>query len=334
MILSVLDQSPISDGGSPGDALAQTTELAQFTESLGYHRYWVAEHHNTNGLASAAPEVIINTILSKTTNIKVGSGGVLLPQYSPLKVAEVFRTLEVFYPGRVDLGLGRSPGGGQKTRAALTDGVNKPLSSFQRQLKELQHFLYDDLPKGHDYYGVKAKPASPTIPDMWVLGLSERGARHAAKQGTGFTFGYFISPDAVEEALQTYRDKFDPSLQLSEPSVNMCVFAVCADTEEEAEYLARSQDMWLLQVEKGLDTKVYAPDEIDFDNLTGEEIDKIQKNRKRTIIGTPEKVARKLQKLSESYQVDEFLLITNIYDFEKKKASYQKIKTAVDHLHR
>ncbi|SIS37314.1 LLM class flavin-dependent oxidoreductase [Salimicrobium flavidum] len=332
MKLSVLDQSPVSIGESAEEALNHSIELAQLTESLGFTRYWFAEHHNTNGLASSAPEIAVSTVLNYTEKLKVGSGGVLLPQYSPLKVAETFRMLEAFHPGRVDLGLGRSPGGGNKTRTALTDGMNKSLSSFQRQVKELQQFLHDSIPKGHDYYGVKAKPDTSSNPDVWVLGLSERGAKHAALNGTGFTYGYFIDPRDAGTAIEVYRNNFQPSYSLERPEVNMCVFAVCAETEEEAEFLAKSQDMWLLQVEKGLDTRIHPPEELSYEDLTEEEKGKISKNRERCIIGTPDEVAKELQKLADIYSVEEFLLITNIYDFKKKKASYKNIKMAVDNL--
>ncbi|WP_347860530.1 LLM class flavin-dependent oxidoreductase [Salimicrobium sp. PL1-032A] len=332
MKLSVLDQAPISSGDTPETSLQHSVELAKYTEDLGFHRYWMAEHHNTNGLASSAPEIAIGQILQHTESIRVGSGGVLLPQYSPLKVAETFRMLEAFHPGRVDLGLGRSPGGGQKTRAALTDGGTKPLSSFSRQVKELQQFLNNDLPKGHDYFGVKVKPETKGNPSVWVLGLSERGAKHAALNGTGFTFGYFISPSEVQEAINVYRERFTPKYDLKEPHVTMCIFAVCADTQEEAEYLAKSQDYWLLQVEEGLDTRVHPPEAIDLDALTEEQRRKLENNRNRCVIGTPAQVAHQLTDLSELYNVDEFLLITNIFSFEKKKLSYKKIKQALDTL--
>ncbi|UOR12546.1 LLM class flavin-dependent oxidoreductase [Halobacillus amylolyticus] len=323
MKLSVLDQSPISKGQTAEQALQQTIELAQWTESLGFKRYWVAEHHNTNGLAGSSPEVLISHIASRTSRIRIGSGGVLLPQYSPLKVAESFKVLQALFPGRIDLGLGRSPGGGKKTRAALTDGTDKPLSSFSRQVKELQGFLHGTIPKEHAYYGVSAKPHTSDNPDVWVLGLSERGARHAAINGTGFTFGHFINPDHAAETLKTYREKFKPTAGLKKPEVNACVFVVCADTSERAEELALSQDMWLLQVEKGLETRVPSISEVKGHTFTVKELEKIKRNRKRAIVGTPETVYRKLKQLSEAYQTDEFLLITNIFDFEAKKHSYK-----------
>ncbi|WP_337193707.1 LLM class flavin-dependent oxidoreductase [Halobacillus litoralis] len=324
MKLSVLDQSPISEGYSAQQALQQSVELAKYTEELGFHRYWVAEHHNTNGLASTSPELLISMIAQSTTTIRVGSGGVLLPQYSPLKVAENFRMLEAFFPGRVDLGLGRSPGGGPKTRLALTDGMEKPLSSFSRQVKELKQFLQGSTPKEDRFYGVKARPETEHQPELWVLGLTERGAKHAALNGTGFTFGHFINPDHGKAPIATYRERYkDPDKK--EPCVNVCIFVVCGETEEEAEELAISQDLWLLRVEKGLDTRVPSPEVAKNYPYTKEEKDKIRKNRRRCIIGNPDQVKTQLEELSEYYGTDEFLIITNIFDFEEKKKSYHRI---------
>ncbi|CDQ19589.1 luciferase family oxidoreductase, group 1 [Halobacillus karajensis] len=325
MKLSVLDQSPISEGLTAKDALHQTIDLARHTEQLGYHRFWVAEHHNTNGLASTSPEVLISQIAQSTQKIRVGSGGVLLPQYSPYKVAENFRMLEAFYPGRIDLGLGRSPGGGPKTRMALTDGIEKPLSSFSRQVKELSQFLYGDFPKGDRYYGVKATPETVHQPELWVLGLSERGAKHAAINGTGFTFGHFINPDRGGASISTYKQRFKSSKGLQKPRINVCIFVICAETEEKAEELALSQDLWLLRVEKGLDTRVPSVDKARAYPYTEDEIKKISRNRRRCVIGDPHQVREQLLELSEMYKTEEFLIITNIFDFEEKKKSYERI---------
>ncbi|SFD44247.1 luciferase family oxidoreductase, group 1 [Lentibacillus persicus] len=328
MKLSVLDQSPISRGDDPETTLNNTLTLAKAAEDFGYTRYWVAEHHNTNGLASVSPEILIARIASVTHRIRVGSGGVLLPQYSPFKVAENFKMLEALFPERIDLGLGRSPGGSQDTRMALMDGVNKSMTEFPRQLADLQGFLHNTLSNDHPYRLVKAVPRTRTVPPMWVLGISERGAANAAEIGAGFVFGHFISPDKGEAAMKTYREHFQPSRDFDEPVNAVCIFVVCADTEEEAEELAISQNKWLLNVGKGSDIKVPSIEEVKKRSYRQEELDIMQNNRNRALIGTPEQVKADLERLSEYYQTDEFMIITNIYDFDAKVHSYRLLAEA------
>ncbi|WP_029329023.1 LLM class flavin-dependent oxidoreductase [Lentibacillus jeotgali] len=328
MKLSVLDQSPISRGSDPETALNNTLKLAKITEDLGYTRYWVAEHHNTNGLASVAPEILIARIASYTEKIRVGSGGVLLPQYSPYKVAENFKMLEAMFPDRIDLGIGRSPGGSQDTRMALTDGINKSMRAFPRQLQDLQGFLHNSLPKDHPYRLVKAAPRTKKAPPMWVLGLSERGAANAAEIGAGFMFGHFISPDKGQAAMEAYREQFQPSPDFDHPVNAVCIFVVCADTEEDAEELAISQDKWLLNVGKGSDIKVPSIEEVKKRTYRQEELDIIRKNRRRAVIGTPDQVKQELERLSDYYQTDEFMIITNIYDLDAKVHSYRLLAEA------
>lgn len=323
MKLSVLDQSTISRDSSPEEALANTTELAKLTDSLGYTRFWVAEHHNTNGLASVSPEVLISHIATRTKSIRVGSGGVLLPQYSPLKVAENFRLLEALFPGRIDLGVGRSPGGSKETRLALMDNLERSLDEFPRQLHDLQGFLHNSLPRDHPFRLVKATPRTGSTPPLWVLGLSARGATNAAQMGVGFTFGHFINPAHGVEAMKAYREHFQASETLTEPQTNVCIFVVCAETEEKAEELAMSQDKWLLNVGKGADTKVPSVEEVKNRTYQPEDLKAIEENRKRTVIGDPCQVKEELERLSDVYQTDEFMIITNIYDFEEKKRSYE-----------
>ncbi|MFB1081750.1 LLM class flavin-dependent oxidoreductase [Jeotgalibacillus sp. JSM ZJ347] len=323
MQLGILDQVPMPQGTEPTDVLNDTIELAQFAEKMGYTRYWLAEHHNTNGLLSAAPEILMTRIASATELIRVGSGGVLLPQYSPLKVAEIFKTMEALFPGRVDLGVGRSPGGTERTRAALTDSRESMMGAFPRHLDELHGFMHNELPKQHEYRMVKVTPRTGSAPPVWVLGLSPRSAKLAAERGLGLTFGHFINPDKWEETLREYREHFK-SGQFREPTVNVCVFVVCADTQEEAERLALTQDMWLLGIEKG-DSQVHSPERLKERGLSSADIEKIRHNRRRMVVGTPEKVKASLEELSERYQTDDFLLITNIFSAEDKKRSYELI---------
>ncbi|MRG85840.1 LLM class flavin-dependent oxidoreductase [Salinibacillus xinjiangensis] len=323
MKLSVLDQAPISKGDTATTTLKHTVELAQYVEKLGYTRFWVAEHHNTKGLAGTSPEVLISHIASMTNHIRVGSGGVLLPQYSPLKVAENFKVLEALFPNRIDLGIGRSPGGNHATRLALTDHIQKSLNEFPRQVADLSGFLTDSLPASHDFKRVKATPRTITNPSLWVLGLSERGAKTAAENSTRFTFGHFINPTNGQKAIETYFEHFKVSSWQKRPMSNACVFVVCAETKKEAELLALSQDLWLLNVETGKDTRIPSIKEVKSKRFTQRELEKIQKNRKRCIIGTPDDVRKRLEELSELYRTDEFLIITNIFDFNAKLKSYR-----------
>lgn len=322
MKLSVLDQSVISNGDLASTALQNTVKLAQLTEDLGYTRFWVAEHHNTNGIAGSSPEVLISHIASKTSKIRVGSGGVLLPQYSPYKIAENFKVLESLFPNRIDAGLGRSPGGSPSTRMTLTDGIRKSMNEFPRQIQDLQGYFLNQLPIDHPFYDVKAYPTLTSLPEMWILGISHRSARMAAEHGTAFTYGHFITPENGVRVMDYYYTHFQPSTFLQKPKTNVCVFVVCAETQKEAEEIALSQDLWLLAVEKGIDTRIPSVEEAKKISLKADERMKIQVNRKRMIIGTPQKVKTELLRLSEIYQSDEFMIITNIYNFQDKIRSY------------
>ncbi|TMU84448.1 LLM class flavin-dependent oxidoreductase [Bacillus sp. BHET2] len=324
MKLSVLDQSVIVRGRDAGAAFKDTVSLAQRSEELGYTRFWVAEHHNTNGLAGSAPQVLISHIASMTNSIRVGSGGVLLPQYSPYKIAEDFKVLETLFPKRIDLGIGRSPGGSYETRMALTDGLKKSMNEFPKQVEELMGYLHDV-----DGQEVQAYPKVISPPIPWILGITHRGARVAAEQGTAFTYGHFINPANGKRAIDYYQSHFQPSLSLPQPKSNVCIFVVCAPTQEEAEEIAITQDLWLLAVEKGRDTEIPTTEEARARKQTQLEKERIVENRKRTIVGTPQKVREELHMLSEVYQTDEFMIITNVEKREDKIKSYELIADAV-----
>ncbi|MCY8559226.1 LLM class flavin-dependent oxidoreductase [Bacillus haynesii] len=325
MQLSILDQVPISKGSDAYSAVKQSAELAELADQWGYKRYWFAEHHSTRGLASTAPEIMIAHIAAKTANIRVGSGGVLLPQYSPFKVAENFRQLEALYPRRIDLGIGRSPGGTTKTRLALTDGIHKSLDEFPRQLQDLLGFLTDSVPSGHDYSGIKAAPLTDSPPEVWLLGLGENSAKLAGDMGAGYVFGHFISPARGRNAFQSYRESFRPSPFFKRPQSLAAVFVVCAESDEKAEELCLSQDLWLLRVEKGLDSLVPSIEEAKSAVYTAADKRKLVQNRSRMVIGSPQTVKRKLLELSERYQTDEFMILTNVYRFEDRKQSYERL---------
>lgn len=323
--LSVLDQSVIRKGETASDAFQQTVELAKLSEKLGYTRFWVAEHHNTRGIAGTSPEILISHIANHTNNIRIGSGGVLLPQYSPYKIAENFNVLETLFPNRIDLGIGRSPGGSPATRLALTDGIRRSMNEFPRQISDLRDYLYDSMSESHPHQNVRAFPVPHTAPELWLLGITHRGARLAAEMGTAFTYGHFINPHNGLRTLETYRQNFHPSKGLSSPKTNVCIFVICAPTKERAEEIAISHDIWLLAIEKGSDTHILPTFDAKNLKLTKKDKEKIKENRKRMIIGTPEQVKADLLRLSEYYHADEFMVINNTFDFQEKLYTYTQL---------
>jgi luciferase family oxidoreductase group 1 len=252
--LSILDQSPVGSGRTPADALAETQELARLADRLGYRRYWLAEHHNTEALAGPAPEVLIPLVAAATERIRVGSGGVMLSHYSPLKVAETFRVLHALFPGRIDLGIGRAPGSDRRTALALAQGQPQPIERFPQQLADLAAFLQDDLPVGHPFSGVRATPITAGAPELWLLGSSGESAAFAAALGCAFSFAHFINPQpgAAGAVLQGYRESFQPSPALSAPRASLAVRALCAETEAEARRLSASFALMRLRFEQGL----------------------------------------------------------------------------------
>ena len=329
MRLGILDQVPRHEGDTIEQTMEATKRLVVEAERLGYDRYWFAEHHNTNGLLSAAPELFIARMGDVTSRIKLGSGGVLLPQYRPLKIAETFSTLAAFYPNRIELGIGNSPGGSERTRRALTDGAENAAAEFPRILDEVEGFLTDSLSSRHPYRIVKTTPRIKERIPLSVLGLSPRSAILAAERGHGLVFGHFINPDKWQETLQTYRDAFVP-VDGRTPNVIVCIFVICAETMEEAEALARTQDAWIQGIRLG---HSIVPSFATTENKSwnAEQQQRIQHDRRRTIVGTPETVAQELQELSDRYQTDQFLLINNAFDQDKRLRSYQLIAERLLH---
>src|SRR3954468_15274708 len=244
LALSVLDQSPISEGMTGADALRSTVDLARFADELGYSRYWVAEHHGTPMLASASPEALIGPIATSTRNIRVGSGGVMLPHYSPLKVAETFSVLSGLFPGRIDLGIGRAPGTDQLTMFALQRDRSRAMpDDFPDQLAELLAYLEDDLPEEHPFARLaKQLPGRPQAPELWLLGSSPQSAIWAAQLGVPYSFAAFIKPGGAETA-HLYLDRFTRGARSQPPRMSVAVWAIAAETTEEAQQLASSSRM-------------------------------------------------------------------------------------------
>jgi luciferase family oxidoreductase group 1 len=321
--LSVLDQSPIRSGGTAADALRETIELAQITERLGYHRYWVAEHHGSASFAGSSPEVLISTIAARTSRIRVGSGGVMLMHYSPLKVAENFRVLETLYPGRIDLGLGRAPGSDGITAAALSYGSKIGIEYFPAKLADLMAFSAGRAPYTEALARVRATPASPSSPELWMLASSDDGARLAAHFGLPLSFAHFISPHVAQQCCEIYRDNFRPSEDSPEPRISLGVFVLCADTDEEAGLLAQCRDVWRLRVERGEFGPFPSIAEAAAHQMTAAERERIGARREHQILGTRDPVRAQLTALAERCGAEELVVVSITHDFRQRVRCYE-----------
>ncbi|HXP31720.1 MAG TPA: LLM class flavin-dependent oxidoreductase [Stellaceae bacterium] len=323
-LLSVLDQSPIRAGGTPAQALAETVALAQACERWGYHRYWLAEHHSSEGLAGTAPEVLIARVAAATATMRVGSGGVMLSHYSALKVAEAFRVLEALYPGRIDLGIGRAPGSDYRTAQALAHGPGAlGIEQFPRQVGDLLDFLCDALPAGHPFAGIHAQPKGPTAPEPWLLGSSDASAAIAAYFGCAFSFAHFINDEGGPAVMAAYRDHFRPSRWRAEPACSIGVFVICAESAAEAQRLALSRDLWRLRLDRGILGPFPPVEEAEAHPYTREERLRIAVNRRRQVVGEPAQVKAQLLALGEAYGVEEFVVVSICYDFAARLKSYE-----------
>ena len=323
MLLSVLDQSPIRAGGTAADAVAETLELAQACDRWGYHRYWLAEHHASRGLAGSTPEVLIAHVAAHTSRIRVGSGGVMLSHYSALKVAENFRMLETLHPGRIDLGIGRAPGSDQRTARALAHGPGAlGIEHFPSQVSDLLGYLRGPLPEGHPFRGIRAMPEGPTMPEFWMLGSSLDGAAIAAHFGTAFSFAHFITHEGGVLATQTYVSRFRPGV-LPAPRAAVAVFALAADTEEEAKRLARSRDLWIVRLYTGRPGAFPSVEEAESYPYTLQEAAIVEHGRRRTIAGDPEQVRERLLALAREHGAEEIMVVTIAHDFKARLRSYQ-----------
>ncbi|WP_417514880.1 LLM class flavin-dependent oxidoreductase [Minwuia sp.] len=324
MRLSVLDQSPIRAGATPADAIAESVELARICDRLGYHRYWLAEHHASGGLAGAAPEILIGHIAAATKDIRVGSGGVMLNHYSSLKVAETFRMLETLHPGRIDLGLGRAPGSDQHTMQALRAGPGSAsIDYYPRQVLDVIGFMANDLEEDHPFRDIVAQPAGDTSPEVWLLGSSMDSASYAAHFGLPFSFAHFITPRGGDMVAEAYRNRYQPSERHPEPHINVGVFALAADTDERAQYLIKSRNLWLIRLMKGEWGPFPTPEEADAYDYGPQDMAMLEANRGRSIAGTPDVVGRQLRELADSYQTDELTIVTISHDFDARVRSYE-----------
>ena len=328
MRLSVLDQSPIRAGGTAADAVAETLELAQACDRWGYHRYWLAEHHASRGLAGSTPEVLIAHVAAHTSRIRVGSGGVMLSHYSALKVAENFRMLETLHPGRIDLGIGRAPGSDQRTARALAHGPGAlGIEHFPSQVSDLLGFLRGELPQDHPFRGIRAMPDGPTMPEIWVLGSSGDGAAIAAHFGAAFSFAHFITDEGGAAVTRDYAACFRPGV-LEAPRAAVAVFALAADTEAEALQLAKSRHLWIVRLYTGRPGAFPSVEEAERYPYTEQEMAIVEHARRRTIAGTPEQVHERLVALAGEYGAEELMVVTITHDFKARLRSYQLLAEA------
>jgi len=322
--LSVLDLSPVASGSTAAQALRNTLDLARLADSLGFTRYWIAEHHNMPMIASSAPEIMIGQVAAATSRIRVGSGGVMLPNHAPLMVAERFKVLEALYPGRIDLGLGRAPGTDPATSYALRrrQGVSEE-DDFLDRFNELMLFETRGFPAGHPFANVRAMPADVALPPIFLLGSSDYSAQLAGHIGAVFAFAHHFATFDAAEAMRLYRDNFKPSASHAKPYAILATHIVCADTDEEADRLARTVDLNFVRRAKGEYLPLASPEEATAYDYAPVDLARIASNRQRMSIGSPATVKARLAPLIEATQAQELMVTTMIHDHAAREHSYE-----------
>jgi luciferase family oxidoreductase group 1 len=322
--LSVLDLSPVPAGSTSGQALRNTIDLAHLADRLGYSRYWLAEHHNFPGIASSAPEVLIERVAAETSRIRVGSGGIMLPNHAPLKVAETFKVLEALHPGRIDLGIGRAPGTDRVTALALRRSRGAlGAEDFPEQLAELLAFSSGHFPAGHPFESVTAVPRDVDLPPIWLLGSSDYSAQAAAALGLGYAHAHHINPANPAHAMHIYREGFTPAGHLLQPHTILAVSVICADTDERAEELAMSQDLSWLRIQSGRLGLFPSVEEAKAYPYTQHERASIVATRARFTVGGPAKVRARLEDLLAQTGADELMVTTMIHNHADRRRSYE-----------
>lgn len=327
--LSVLDLSPVSAGSTAAQALRNSLDLARLADELGYARYWVAEHHNLPAIASSAPEIMIGQICAVTSRIRVGSGGVMLPNHAPLMVAERFKVLEALYPGRIDLGLGRAPGTDPATSYMLRwrQGISEK-DDFLERFQELMLLETQGFPEGHPFAKVRAMPSDVKLPPIYLLGSSDYSAQLAGQIGAAFSFAHhFATFDAVK-AMKLYRDNFRPSPAHAEPYAILATHVVCADTDTEAERLATTVELNFVRRAKGEYLPLSSPEDAAKYDYSPVDKARIAQNRSRLTVGTPATVRARLEPLIAATQANELMVTSMLYDHQARRRSYELLKQA------
>ncbi|MFP8641538.1 LLM class flavin-dependent oxidoreductase [Priestia aryabhattai] len=325
MKVSILDQSPVSSHQTPAEALEASMQLAKAGDKLGYERYWIAEHHDLSGLACSAPEVMLGYIGAQTNRIRIGSGAVLLPHYKPYKVAETYNMLATLFPGRVDLGIGRAPGGSAEATNALSDNFLQQVFKMPELVEELLQFLDDKFPAEHEYAKLSASPLPPVPPEPWLLGTSKKSAELAARNGMAYTFGQFMSEQDGSAIIDQYKQAFQPRRNGDQPYAIVTVSVICAETTEQAHRIATSSLVWKIQQDKMEAKGVPSIEEAASYPLTEEEEKKMKKIKEAMIIGNPEEVHVRLQEVQARYGADELMLVTITHDPADRLKSYELV---------
>lgn len=325
--LGILDYAPIDEGSNAAEALQNTVKLAQLAESLKYERFWVAEHHNVPAFASSSPELVMMRVADATERIRIGSGGVMIPHYSPYKVAENFRTLEAFHPNRIDLGIGNTIGTTIVNRTM--NEHKKGRTAYEQSFVDLKKYMTDEVDETHRFSGITANPVVSTVPQLWVLSTGVRTAQIAASLGIGYTFGLFpiAGMDKFNkgiQAVQTYRDEFKPSVFMSQPKVSIAPFVVIAETNELAEEYAKALDFWLL----GIDNFSYSTEFPSVEtarnySYSQKEKETIQANRIRMVVGDIPSVTEQVNDLIQQFEADEVLFVPLIPGFSAREKAIE-----------
>jgi len=323
--LSVLDLSPVGEGSSPAEALRGSIDLARRTDALGFHRYWVAEHHNMPGIASSSPAVLLAHAASATTSIRVGSGGVMLPNHASLTVAEQFGMLEALHPGRVDLGIGRAPGTDPLTARALRRSRSLAADDFPEQLVELLGWFDGDLPTGHPYESVTAVPALGYRPAIWLLGSSDYSAHAAGTLGLPFSFAHHFASQGTLQAVRTYREAFRPSAHLERPYVMLGVSVICAPDAERAQWLAGSSRLSFARLRSGRPGRLPTPEEAAEHDWTPFERELVRSWTASSVVGDPDRVRADLLELAARAGADELMITTMVHAHADRLASYELV---------
>ena len=328
--ISVLDQSIAVVGRPHDESIRDTVALARLCEDLGYARFWVSEHHSHPTILGTAPEILIAAIAARTDRIRVGSAGVMLPHYSPFKVAEQFRVLDALAPGRIDLGLGRAPGSDGLTAFALNPMARERAEHFPADVRDLMAWVYGEpLLENHPFRTVEAYPRSDTVPEVWILGSSDYGAQLAAHFGLPYCFAWFFTDGrGGQRAIDLYLENYRPSARFPEPLAGLCVWCLAADTDEEAQHHYTSRAVWQLSRDRGVFLPMDSPEAAAAQPLDAEERARVEQLRRESFVGTPDSVAARVAELAERVGAHEMAIVTWTWNEEVRRRSYELLAGA------